>query len=515
MNIAGNRGKMTTNNRAVLYARVSSDRQEKEGFSIPAQIKLIKEYAKRNNIKIVAEFVEAETAKKAGRKEFNNMIKFLKKNQTVKTVLVEKTDRLYRNLKDYVLIDEIKNIAIHFVKENQILSESSRSQDKFMHGIRVLMAKNYIDNLSEEIKKGLNEKAEQGFFPHKAPIGYKNEILPSKKRIIVVDPTTAPFVKQAFDLYATGNYTYSLLAQVLADDGFRPNGHKCTAKNIERILNNPFYMGAFIFNGKTYHDGRHQALISKDVYLIVQQLLAGKSPTKPRKHDFAYNGLIKCSNCGCQLTGELKKKKYIYYHCTNAKKLDASKPSIRQEKIEEVFGNFLKQFCMPVSEFERLKDLVKKHVNQGFDYIEEKTAETKHRIDILNRRLSKLYDEHIDGLISDEMYYEKRDEWQKELDELSFIFDKITTSNRTLIYNAELFIELSKNAYSMYSRQTSKQKAELMKLITIELLFDGQNLTITPHSAFYDLLNLIKSHKLEMVGIEPTSKMDLNKSLRV
>ena len=133
--------KTTNNNKAVLYARVSSERQEKEGFSIPAQIKLLREYASKNNFKIVEEFVEAETAKRAGRHQFNNMITFLKKNKSVKTILVEKTDRLYRNLKDYVTVDEIDDVAMHFVKEGQILSEQSRSQDKFMHGIRVLMAK--------------------------------------------------------------------------------------------------------------------------------------------------------------------------------------------------------------------------------------------------------------------------------------------------------------------------------------------------------------------------------------
>ena len=508
--------KTTANNKAVLYARVSSDRQEKEGFSIPAQIKLLKSYASKNNLKIVGEFVEAETAKKAGRKEFNNMISFLKKNKNVKNILVEKTDRLYRNLKDYVIIDELENIAIHFVKEGNILSETSKSQDKFMHGIRVLMAKNYIDNLSEEIKKGLKEKAEQGYCPTKAPVGYKNKILKSGKRIIIVDPDTAPYIKQAFSLYATGRETYASTARILAEDGFYPNGHKCTEKNIERILNNPFYIGAFKYRGKLYPNGQHEALITKDEYFIVQRLLALKYPTKPVKHDFAYNGLIKCANCGCMLTGEIKKSKYIYYHCTNAKKLDKSKPSIRQEKIEETFiNNFLKHLSMPVSEFERLKNQVKDFVNQGCDYIEEKTAKIKHRIDVLNRRLSKLYDDRMDGIITDDFYFEKRDTYQKELDELCFTFEQIATSNRNIIENAEIIIELSKDAHSLYLRQTPEEKAELMKLLTIELLFDGENLIITPHSAFSALLNLRNCHKLETAGVEPASKMDLNKPLRV
>lgn len=492
--------KTTGNKKSVLYARVSSDRQEKEGFSIPAQIKLLREYATKNNLKIVGEFVEAETAKKAGRTEFNKMITYLKKHKDVKSILVEKTDRLYRNLKDYVIIDELENVAIHFVKEGNILSETSKSQDKFMHGIRVLMAKNYIDNLSEEIKKGLHEKAEQGYYPHKAPLGYKNVILKSGKRIIVPDDETAPYIKRAFELYATGRQTYVSTAKILTDDGFRPNGHKCTDKNIERILNNPFYIGAFKYRGKLYTDGQHDALIAKDVYFTVQRLLALKYPVKPRKHDFAYNGLIKCKNCGCQIVGELKKGKYIYYHCTNSKKLDASKPSITQERIEESFGEFLKKLSMPVSEFERLKNVVKEFINQGCDYIEQKTAEIKRRIDVLNRRLSKLYDEHIDGIISDDLYFEKRDAWQKELDELLFNFEMTASSNRNLINDAETIIELSKDAYSLYLRQTPKEKAELMKLLTIELLFDGQNLLITPHSAFANLLNLLNCHNLEITS---------------
>lgn len=153
-------------------------------------------------------------------------------------------------------------------------------------------------------------------------------------------------------------------------------------------------------------------------------------------------------------------------------------------------------------------NLVREFVNQGCDYIEQKTAEIKHRIDVLNRRISKLYDDRMDGIITDDFYFEKRDTWQKELDELCFAFEKTATSNRNLIDDANLVIELGKDAYSLYLRQTPQEKAELMKLLTIELLFDGASLTITPHSAFSALLNLKKSHKLETRGVEPLSKMD-------
>ena len=93
--------------KAVIYARVSSEEQKKEGFSIPAQLDLLRSFAKQHNIDIVKEFEEAETAKQAGRHQFNEMLKFLKKSKDVKTVLCEKTDRLYRNFKDYVDLDVV------------------------------------------------------------------------------------------------------------------------------------------------------------------------------------------------------------------------------------------------------------------------------------------------------------------------------------------------------------------------------------------------------------------------
>ena len=155
--------------KAVSYARVSSKEQEKEGFSIPAQDRLLSDYASEGGFEIVQRFVDVETAKRAGRPQFIEMLRFLRKNPKCRVLLCEKTDRLYRNFKDYVSIDEIDGLEVHLVKEGVVLSRDSRSSEKFMHGIKVLMAKNYIDNLSEETRKGMTEKASQGIWPSYAP----------------------------------------------------------------------------------------------------------------------------------------------------------------------------------------------------------------------------------------------------------------------------------------------------------------------------------------------------------
>jgi site-specific DNA recombinase len=128
--------------RVVLYARVSSKDQEKEGFSIQAQLRLLREYAAGKGFVIAEEFVDIETARVSGRTNFSRMLAYLKKHQVVcRTILVEKTDRLYRNIRDYATIDEF-SVEVHFVKENEIISPSSRSSEQFVHGIKVLMARN-------------------------------------------------------------------------------------------------------------------------------------------------------------------------------------------------------------------------------------------------------------------------------------------------------------------------------------------------------------------------------------
>ena len=118
------------------------------GVRYSGPIKAIRSYAQKNNYEIIMEFIDVETAKQSGKNNFNAMVVFLCANPEVKIILCEKTDRLYRNFNDYVIIDDL-NLTLIFVKEGAILNKYSCSHDKFIHGIKVLMVKNYIDNLSE------------------------------------------------------------------------------------------------------------------------------------------------------------------------------------------------------------------------------------------------------------------------------------------------------------------------------------------------------------------------------
>jgi DNA invertase Pin-like site-specific DNA recombinase len=136
---------------AVIYARVSSKDQEREGFSIPAQLKFLREYTLKNEFRVVREFVDVETAKTTGRKKFGEMLTFFSQNPNCRVLIVEKTDRLYRNFRDCVTLEDM-DVEIHLPKEGQIISKEAKSQAKLVHGIQVVIARNYIENLKEEVR---------------------------------------------------------------------------------------------------------------------------------------------------------------------------------------------------------------------------------------------------------------------------------------------------------------------------------------------------------------------------
>src|ERR1700677_1196162 len=237
---------------AVIYARVSSKDQEREGYSIPAQLKFNRDYAGKNGLEVVREFVEIETAKKAGRKQFGEMVGYLQNNRSCRVVIAEKTDRLYRNWRDPLTLEDL-DLEIHLPKDGQVISKNSRSQTKLTHGFQILLARNYIENLKEEVEKGMREKAEQGIYPSRPPIGYRNN---KAERSIEIDPSKAPLARRMFELYATGGYSLSQLRAVLKAEF----GQSLAKGYLDRLLKNPFYCGSFTWQERLYA-GTHIPLV--------------------------------------------------------------------------------------------------------------------------------------------------------------------------------------------------------------------------------------------------------------
>ena len=463
--------------KAVIYARVSSDEQERQGFSIPAQVKLLKEYAAQNNLKIVAEFTESETAKKSGRPQFSAMLKYLKGAKDVNTILVEKTDRLYRNPLDYGLIDE-SNLEIHFVKEHEIIGENASSHQKFVHGLKVLIAKNFIDNLKEETRKGLKEKAEEGIFPNRAPYGYKNVRNERGKSIIEVNPETAPFIKRAFEIYSSGEISIKDTAKQLLNEGFiyRPYSPKITQGALEDMLKNPFYTGVFRFRGEIMK-GIHEPLVSNKLFLDVQR--AFKKDSKPlyRKHQFLLGNFITCGDCGCSIVAEIKKQKYIYYHCTwaHGKEKCHNHKYYNEQELLAQFGDAVKPLQLGKALKERLFVAIKELNLQEQKFQAENIERLNQQAEKIRRDISAIYQDRLDGLITAEQWQEENSMRQERLIAIKARIEAFDVTNQKFMDDINSALELLENTYDKYLHLSDENKVKLLKeLLSNCTLKDGK-----------------------------------------
>ena len=480
--------------KAVIYARVSSREQEREGFSIPAQLELLRNYALNHNITVVREFEDAETAKKAGRTNYNEMLKFIKSSKDINTILVEKTDRLYRNFKDYVTLEDY-DLEIHLVKEGTILSENSKSHEKFIHGIKVLMAKNYIDNLSEEVKKGMAQKVKEGYVISKPPYGYKKVDTKSS----IIDETTAPFVKRAFELYSSGNLSLKRVAKQLHEEGFiyKDNKPIINTSKLETMLKSHFYYGLIEYKGEFY-EGKHEPLISKELFEQVQ--IAFKKDNKPKykdTKDFLFAGMITCADCGCQISGEIKKGKYVYYSCTGGKgECSQQHIYVREEELEKQYIEALKQ----IQTSDEHKNWIIQGLKESFadeqKYTKEKIKDFNNQKEILKERLSKIYLDKLDGTISEQFWLERHNQWTMELMHLQSTIEAYEKSNIDFMGNGINILNLLTNIEKTYLLSDIDGKKQILNTVLQNSYLKDGKLSYTykkPFNIFAKGLNYLEN----------------------
>ena len=464
---------------AVIYARVSSREQEREGYSIPAQKKLLAEYARVRGLQVDREFVDVESAKNPGRKQFGEMLRFLESRPECRLVLVEKTDRLYRNRTDAITFEELienRGVEVHLVKEGRVIAKDSRSQDKFMHDIHVAVAKHYSENLKEEVKKGMREKAEEGIYPGRAPIGYRND---TAARTIEVDPDKAPIVRRIFKLYGTGQYSLSTLrTAVIAEIGLR-----LSRGYLETVLKNVFYLGRFIWQGVEYK-GTHTPLVDPGSFQRVQDVFSGKNKPKYRKHSFAFAGLLICSHDGCMVTTELQKGKYIYYRCSHGRG-KCSLPYMKETDLSERLGTVLEGIRVPETVAAAIVASLRAQLENADTERRQKIAETSQRLAAVRTRMDRIYEDKLDGKIDDDFWTRKMSEYRDQERTLETVLSSLRAPvTQEHVLTVERIFELANKARFLYLTRNSLERGQLLKTVLLNCATDGVSLWPTYRKPF-------------------------------
>jgi len=312
--------------KAIILARVSSEEQE----SNPAQIARLTEFAQSKGFDAPRICEIEESSSKADRKKFQEIVADIRTSEVKVALFVDTVDRLQRSFSESVVFDELRRedkIELFFYRENLHIHAGSNSADLIRWDMGVMFARSYVLQLSDNVKRRFEQKRKQGEWTAGPPFGYASVMLDERKRLrsdIVPHPVNAAYVKKMFELHASGDYSGRRIAEWLNTEGVRTNkGGKFHTASVHLILKNPFYRGEMRTRYGVYPH-RYEPLVSKRLFLKVQRLLEARNrnPLKSiRKHEFALGGLIVCAHCGCAVTPELKKQRYVYYSCTNGKRI--------------------------------------------------------------------------------------------------------------------------------------------------------------------------------------------------
>ncbi|MBI1863760.1 recombinase family protein, partial [Candidatus Woesebacteria bacterium] len=404
------------------YCRKSTDEKEKQILSIDQQIDELKTFASRENLEIVEFFVEKKTAKEPGRSVFNNLLKLVEKG-LADGIVAWHPDRLARNSVDggkiiYLLdtgqLQDLKFPTFWF---------QNTPQGKFMLNIAFGQSKYYVDNLSENVKRGLHFKARRGEWPSFAPFGYKND---RNTRNIVVVPQQTELVKYVFTHFASGELssTRDVRSYLFKKGVKRKNGRPLHYNQIRAILTRSLYYGVFIYGGETY-ESKLPPLISQELFDKVQVRLKRLQPTNLKKHEFNFTGLMKCIECGSFITAESHTKHYkcakrtavyIYYRCVKKKGV-CSQPYVTEAEVETQLREIVKKCSLsPIWEKGFMELLLKDELEARARTSVELCSITT-SLEAVEKKLSRLLELYLEESIEAEDYQLKKNQLlHKKLD---------------------------------------------------------------------------------------------------
>lgn len=475
---------------AVGIARVSSKDQE-DGYSLDSQDKLISTYSGNHAFRLLKVFKIAETASKAKqRRIFREAMKFVADHE-VKNLIVEKVDRHARNFYDAVETDEWlqaeETRKIHFIKDGLVLHKNSRSQEWLNWGIRVVMAKNYIDNLREEAMKGWSEKLAQGWLPGVPPLGYVNKSV-NGKRIQVLDEKTWRIIKDMFELYLQPGQNGKTITKELALRGVRTRkGRPYAHGRVDEMLKNPYYVGIIRWDGKEY-PGKHETFIDCGLWDRVQEKMHGGRPMVYKKHNPLFKNMITCETCGGVVTWQLQKGRY-YGACQRRNPACKIKKTIREDRLEETIQELLNNLFSPSSKLidwvtERLQEKRTTTAQAHEDTLES----INKQIDRLVRMDSDLYDDKLAGDITKDIYQTKHAAFMEQLNELrsklASIEDKV---NKNDLPQRLALLKLTQMAAKLYQTRTIEQKRVILTKLFSSFTY-GNGAVSVKYSKFAEVI---------------------------
>jgi DNA invertase Pin-like site-specific DNA recombinase/predicted metal-binding protein len=472
-----------------LYARKSSESEDRQVASIDSQIKELQRVAEREGLKIIEVLSESKSAKEPGRPIFNKMIERISNNEA-QGIICWKLDRLARNPVDGGNVQWMLQREI--IKHIQTYERGYYPTDNvLMMSVEFGVANQFILDLKQNTKRGLKNKAERGWYPGLAPFGYTHNPIKRKgEKEIIKDPERFDLVKRIFDLMLKGQKPPHILEIANNKWAVRmQNGKPMHKSMIYRIFTNPFYYGTFEYpkGSGNWYKGNHEPMITEEQYDRIQVLLGRKGKTRPKSHNFAFTGIIRCGECGSMITAEEKVKsqkngnihQYVYYHCTKRKHPNCSQRFIEQKELEKQILEILGRIEIPAEFHKWAIEQLKR----------ESYEETKERNKILEnqklnyqkclRRIDKLMEMRMNEEIDQQEFLEKKSELLKEKSQLQELLNDTNERVNGWVEKTENMFNFAEKAKARFETGTAEDKRQILSALGSNLLLKDRILSIS------------------------------------
>ena len=491
------------NMKAIILARVSTEEQKEAGNSLPAQLLRLQKYCKEKKLNIFKEFNFDESAWKTKREEFKKIIEMLQTSKETMALCCDKIDRLIRNFTmDLALLEELRRagkIELHFPSDNIILHKDSPATDLFRFTIGVSLAKYYSDSVSDNVKRANENRIKNSEWIGKAPVGYTNYEDEKGNKDIMIDTRRSPYVKQMFEMYATGNYSLRQVKEVMDQAGLKSNTASpklLTISMIYHTLKNPFYYGMMKIKNELYQH-KYPPLITENLFDKAQEIMNGwhKKPFKYASKPFIFRGLIKCADCGCTITPETSKG-HIYYSCTNYHKAHKKRIYVKEAELLEPVLKLLDSINLPDEKVKELVQDLKQATKSENRFFTNTLQELRKEYDKIENRKSKLQDDKYDGSITNYFYDKKFKEYTEKQAKLMTEISKHDKANNQYYITANTILNLAKRARKIFENSEVAEKRQFLNYLLQNCQLKDKNLSYKLKTPFDTVLSASKCSNL-------------------
>jgi site-specific DNA recombinase len=472
--------------RALVYCRVSTEEQAKEGYSLDAQEKYCRQYTQRNGFKVARVFRdEGKSGTNLDRPALKDLLAIAQQEKNIDAVIVQETDRLARNTKDHLTIKALlQKAGVRLISVAQPMLDDS-PEGMMVDTIIASVNQFQSDINSRKTKKGLLEKFDSGWWPGWAPLGYVNKKFESGEKIVVPDPDRWHLIKQGFQMYLSGDYSALEIADILYTKGLRSKtGKKICNSIMLHILRNPFYAGTMKWNGQV-NIGKHKPMITKQKHQQILQIMHSHNlhACRRRKHDFLLTGIIRCNICGGRYTAEKHRNKGIdYYHCAFNGKRGKEKPhtnrgqNVKVYELEKLIEEQFKNIQFTAEFVDLIVEKIKKLYYQQKTEIESQKIPLRNQKQALERKRGVAEEKLLDGIISDQDFTRIRTKFDSEIE---IIEEQVSQLENQRAHDVDLIqevLKLTRNIYHAYKAAPYELKRQYLGLFWEKFLIQDKKI---------------------------------------